>query len=501
MSKVETFSNRWGIILASLGMAIGAGNLWRFPKMAGQYGGAFIVLWIFFLLVWSIPILLSEFSIGKKHKKGVIGSYGSMAGKKYTWLGYFITLCTLGIAFYYSVVTGWALRYFLLAVENLYLGISGSPTLSDTLADEPKFLDQFWMSTSNGSFLTVGLHVLAVVVAGYLLSKGIQNGLEKINKILIPTLFLLLIFIAIHSVSMENGLVGLNYIFEIDFNHFKDYRIWLEALTQSAWSTGAGWGLMMTVASYSRDKEDVTLNTLISAFGNNTASLVAAFAILPSVFAMAPSVAEAEEFLKTGSQALTFTVIPQLFSSINGGYFLTMIFFTAFTVAAFTSLLPMVEMFIKNLMDLNIKRRTAGIIATACCVGFGLPSAWSLNFFNNQDWVWGVGLVLTGFIITIAVVKHGPIKFKKEYIDVDSDFTVSNWYFKICTYINLFLGLFLVFWLMYDNDAPWLNDDGAWNFFSIYSNASVVTQWAIVIVSGLLLNNLLYKYFVKQKAA
>jgi NSS family neurotransmitter:Na+ symporter len=120
VKQVEQFSNRWGIILASLGMAIGAGNLWRFPRLAGQYGGAFLLLWIFFLLIWSIPLLLAEFSIGKKYKKGVIGSFTMLAGKPFTFMGFFITICTLGIAFYYSVVTAWALRYFSFSVSNIF---------------------------------------------------------------------------------------------------------------------------------------------------------------------------------------------------------------------------------------------------------------------------------------------------------------------------------------------------------------------------------------------
>ncbi|MEM9339510.1 MAG: sodium-dependent transporter, partial [Bacteroidota bacterium] len=110
MSK-EQFSNRWGIVLAALGMAIGAGNLWRFPRLAGQYGGSFILLWILFLFIWSIPLLLSEFAIGKKFKNGVIGSFAQFTGKKYAWMGFFITICTLGIAFYYSIVTAWAFQY------------------------------------------------------------------------------------------------------------------------------------------------------------------------------------------------------------------------------------------------------------------------------------------------------------------------------------------------------------------------------------------------------
>ena len=128
MSQTDQFSNRWGIVLASLGMAIGAGNLWRFPRLAGQYGGTFILLWIVFLFIWSIPLLLAEFSIGKKFKRGVIGSYAQLAGEKYTWMGFFVTICTLGIAFYYSIVTAWALRYFGFSLGNLF----STQTLGET---------------------------------------------------------------------------------------------------------------------------------------------------------------------------------------------------------------------------------------------------------------------------------------------------------------------------------------------------------------------------------
>ncbi|MEQ6119181.1 hypothetical protein [Reichenbachiella sp. MALMAid0571] len=182
----EQFSNRWGIILASLGMAIGAGNLWRFPRLAGQYGGAFIILWILFLFVWSIPLLLAEFSIGKKFRKGVIGSYGELIGKKYTFLGFFIAVCTLGIAFYYSVVTAWALRYFGFALSHVF-----SSSIADSINQNPQYLDQFWLDISNGNGITIIIFIAVVLVAVYVLSKGINNGLEKANRILIPSLFVL----------------------------------------------------------------------------------------------------------------------------------------------------------------------------------------------------------------------------------------------------------------------------------------------------------------------
>jgi len=496
MSQSDQFSNRWGIILASLGMAIGAGNLWRFPRLAGQYGGTFIILWIFFLFIWSIPLLLAEFSIGKKYKKGVIGSMAALAGKKYTWMGFFITICTLGIAFYYSVVTAWALRYLGFSLQNLF----ASQSLSEVLAENPGYLDQFWNSISSGNWITVALYIVNVLLGVSVLSKGIQKGLEKANKILIPSLFVLLLIICAIALSMENGFKGLEYMFAIDMSLFSNPRIWIEALTQSAWSTGAGWGLMMTISAYTRSHEDVTLNTFIGALGNNTASLLAGMAILPAVFALAPSYDEAVTYLQTGNQALTFTIIPKLFSTITGGVFMSIIFFLALFIAAFSSLLPMIELFAKNLSDLGFGRKSAMVRVAIFFIIFGFPSAYSLDFFSNQDWVWGVGLIVTGLFILFAVVKHGAKKFKTDFIDQDSDFKVSTRYFVFCMVGNLVLVVFLIYWWLSQGYSahPWFDDQGHWNVFDVYSNASVLTQWTIVLVTGIVLNRFLYKKFVSQ---
>ena len=499
MQKIEQFSSRWGLVLASLGMAIGAGNLWRFPRLAGQYGGTFLLLWLLFLIMWSIPLLLAEFSIGKVYKKGVIGSFGSFAGKKWTWAGLFITLCTLAIGFYYSVVTGWALRYLGLAINNAWTEFSGGATLAEKLAVDPSHLENFWSTVHTGSITTVVLHIISVGLGVLVLYKGIQKGWEVANKILIPSLFVLLVVIAVIALNMENGVRGLEYMFSVDTSKFGDAKIWLEALSQSAWSTGAGWGLMMTISSYSRSKEDVTLNTFIGAFGNNTASLLAGMAILPAVFALAASETDAIALLQSGNQALTFTVIPKLFASIPGGTILSIVFFLAFFMAAFSSLLPMLELFLKNIVDLGFTRGSGAVRVGIFCVIFGLPSAWQLDVFNNQDWVWGLGLIISGLLIMLAVVKYGAGQFKKDFIDLDSDFRVSATYFKVFMYLNIAVAVFLMYWWMSQgySENPWFKE-GSWNVFDVYSNASIVTQWLVVIVLGVVLNKYLYKKFVKS---
>lgn len=493
MQNTEQFSNRWGIILASLGMAIGAGNLWRFPRLAGQYGGSFIVLWILFLFIWSIPLLLAEFSIGKKFKQGVIGSYASLAGKKYTWLGFFITICTLGIAFYYSIVTAWALRYLSFSVSILF----SDQSLGQILVADPEYLDRYWKGISNGDWVTVVMYIGITIVGVLLLSRGVKKGLEKANKILIPSLFVLLLIITAIALNMDNGIKGLEYMFTIRPELFSDSTIWIEALSQSAWSTGAGWGLMMTISSYSSSKEDVTLNTFIGAFGNNTASLIAAMAILPAVFALSATDGIAIDYLKSGNQALTFTIIPKLFANIPGGAVMSIVFFLALFMAAFSSLLPMIELFTKNLIDLGFKRSKATIRVIIFFVVFGFPSAWSLDFFTNQDWVWGVGLIVSGLFILFAVAIYGPSNFKNDLIDKDSDLIVSGLYFKVCVFFNLGLGVFLIYWWMSQGYSanPWFDADGNWNVFDVYSNASIITQWVIVLLVGFLTNKFLYKKF------
>jgi len=501
MSRPEQFSSRWGIILASLGMAIGAGNLWRFPRLAGQYGGTFIILWILFLFIWSIPLLLAEFSIGKKFKSGVIGSYAQLAGKKYTWLGFFITICTLGIAFYYSVVTSWALQYLGFAVVNALDPVFSEPTLAEKLIINPSHLDQYWQYVSNGNWLTVALYIVVTTIGVYMLSKGVKRGLERANKILIPSLFVLLIIITFIALNMKNGVQGLEYMFAINWSHLSNPKVWIEALSQSAWSTGAGWGLMMTISAYSRDNEDVTLNTFIGAFGNNTASLIAAMAILPAVFALAPSSEEAIAYLETGNQALTFTVIPKLFANIPGGSILSIVFFLALFLAAFSSLLPMIELFTKNLMDMGISRKKSAVRVILFFIIFGFPSAYSLDYFSNQDWVWGVGLILTGLFILFGVAKYGITKFKTDLVDGDADFKVPTSYFRICVIANLIIGVFLIYWWMSQGYSanPWFDKNGLWNVFDVYANASIVTQWGLVLLIGLLLNKYLYNKFAKRE--
>ena len=490
--STNKFSNRWGIILAALGMAIGAGNLWRFPRLAGQYGGSFIVLWILFLFIWSIPILLAEFAIGRKFKTSVIGAFTALLGQRYAWMGFFVTVCSLGIAFYYSVVAAWAVTYFGYSVNNLVSDIS----INEILNSDPEYLTQQWHHVTNGNLITVAVYILVVLVTTFILKKGIKNGLEKANKVIIPSLFIMIIIILITGVSLPNGVLGLNHMFHVDISDFLNSRIWIEAVTQSAWSTGAGWGLMMTLSSYTQDNEDVTLNSMIGAFGNNTASLLAGTAIIPAVFALSASEEAAIDFLASGNLSLTFTIIPKLFDSFPYGNWLSVVFFMALFSAALSSLLAMVQLLRNNLDEIGLKPPKSDLIILSAFILFGFPSAYYLDFFSNQDWVWGVGLLLSGFFILVAVVKTGARKFFEKNVLPNSDLWISPKLFKWIIILNIPIAIGLIYWwLSRDYSKSWFNENGHWDLLGVYSNASTVTQWGLVILIGILLNNYLVRKF------
>jgi NSS family neurotransmitter:Na+ symporter len=484
------FSNRWGIIFAALGMAIGAGNLWRFPRLAGQYGGTFILLWFLFLLIWSIPILLAEFAIGKSQQRGVIGAFAGAAGPRFAWMGWFIALCTLGITLYYSVVAAWGLQYLIHSITAF-----GADALSNA-----NTLTAHWKSVSSENWTTVILHAFAVITGLLVLARGISGGFEKANRILIPTLVVLLLIIAGFSLSLKGGFAGIQYMFGFDLDLFKNPTVWVEAVSQSAWSTGAGWGLMLTISSYSRKNTDIVGNVLISGFGNNLASILAAVAILPAVFALAPSPDAAISNLKAGNFALTFNVIPQLFSNITGGAILTVIFFFAFTLAAFTSLLSMLQMVIRLIGDLGIPKKTVLAITGLLCILGGLPSAWSLEFLKNQDWVWGLGLIISGLFIMIAVWINNPLRFKHRLLDPTASIRLPDNYFFLTMLLNIPIAIFLIGWWMTRgfSEHTWFTPDGSWNLFDTWSNASIVTQWGLVLISGIVLNNMLVKWWTKE---
>ena len=466
MPRPELFSSRWAIIAAGLGMAVGTGNLWRFPRVAAQNGGAaFLIPWLLFLVLWSLPLLIAEFGIGRGARRGPIGAFATLIGRRNAWMGGFIAVTTAMIMFYYAVVTGWTLKYFFASVAGGSWG--------DTAV--------YWAQYSTSVWQPVLFHVAAVLLAGAIVARGVAGGIERANKVLIPTLFVLLLVAVARAVTLKGAGEGLRFLFQPDLSALADYRTWLEALTQSAWSTGAGWGLVLAYAVYVRRDEDVVVSSVAIGVGNNVASLLAGMAILPTAFAIL-STSEALEAMAAGNVGLTFIWVPRLFELVPLGQFFLPVFFLALFCAALSSLIAMTELAARVLMDGGMSRWAAIRVVAAAAVVCGIPSAVSIAVFENQDWVWGLGLMISGLFISVAATRYGQERFRNELINGSPGATqvgrVYSWLLKYLVPAE-FAAMFG--WWMYQSVAVY---DAAewWNPVRTFSLGTCLLQWGTALL-------------------
>ena len=475
--KQEFFSSRWSLIIATIGIAVGTGNIWRFSRVVAlNGGGSFLIPWVIFLLIWSVPLIIAEFAIGKSSRLGPIGAISKTAGKQFAWMGAFIVLVSTAIMFYYSVVTGWCLRYFISAFSgNLF-------NTADHLAYWNKF---------SGSLQPVIFHFISMFIVALVIYRGITKGIEKVTKILVPSLLIILLILFFRAITLPNAIEGIKYFFTPDLNVILDYKVWLNALTQNAWDTGAGWGLILTYAIYMRKKEDISLNAALIGFGNNSVSLIAGITIFSTVFALS-SVDAMSQVMQSGpaNTGLTFIYLPLLFSKISSSnvvnIFFASIFFLALFFAAVTSLISMVELATRTLIDFGIARRKAIVIVASLGFLLGVPSALDMHFLINQDWVWGVGLILSGAFISFSIIRYGVDKFRKEIINgYGSDVKIGKWYNYVISLLIPSQVVVLILWWLISSvswDAQW------WDPFHAQNAGTCIAQWAIVIVIFVLLN-------------
>ena len=487
MKQEEYFSSRWALIIATIGIAVGTGNIWRFSRIVAQNGGgSFLIPWVIFLLIWSVPLIIAEFAIGKSTRFGPVGAIAKTAGKKFGWMGAFIVFVSTAIMFYYSVVTGWCLRYFISAV-------------SGDLFSTTQHL-QYWESFST-SYQPLIYHFISMAFVAYVVYRGVTRGIEKVTKFMVPSLLIILLILFVRAVTLPGAWSGIKYFFTPHLDVILDYKVWLNALTQNAWDTGAGWGLIMTYAIYMKKKEDISLNAALIGFGNNTVSLLAGITIFSTVFALS-SVDAMRQITQSGpaNTGLTFIYLPLLFSKMTSHYivnvFFASIFFIALFFAAITSLISMVELSTRTLIDFGFKRKKAIIIVAAIGFLFGIPSALDTSFFTNQDWVWGVGLILSGAFISFSIIRYGVDKFRTEIINgYGSDVKIGKWYnYVIGILIPVQVVALISWWLI--SSVSW--DPQWWNPFHAENAGTCIFQWAIVLTLFILMNKFLVNQTLRE---
>ncbi len=451
-----------------IGMAVGAGNLWRFPRIIAENGGAaFLIPYVLFLFTWAFPLLLLELGLGRYYRRGPAAAF-ACAKRALTPLGLFVAFCTMGVLFYYAVVTGWCLKYAVSAVTS-------------SMLDNPA---GYWTAFTKDSWQPTLFHLVAVALAFAIVRKGV-GGIERANKVFVPTLFVLLILLTLRAATLPNSGEGFLFLFKPDFGLLLDANTWIQALAQIAWSTGAGMGLVAVYAIYMPAEYNSTETAVGTCTGDVAASLLAASAIVPTVFfALGPK--EAYAALEAGNTGLTFIWIPRLFNHIPFGELFLFIFFFSLLLAALSSLIALMELSICTFQEFGLPRSRASLASALLVLGAGLPSSLSLSFLTNQDWVWSIGLIINGLFFAILARQTG-LGTLREIIVNDPHHVSRIWAWFAASVRLLIPAQFalLLGWWIYQTVTT--NPDSWWDPFEVTSVGTWVAQLSILFVICLFL--------------
>ena len=372
------FGSKIGVVLAAAGSAVGLGNVWRFPFETGNHGGAaFILIYLVSVLILGIPIMIAEFVIGRRSHANTAGAYRALSpGTPWNWVGRLGVLTGFLILSYYTVVGGWTLEFIVEAATNSFAGKGAE----DFISSFNGFMaDPVWPVVWLVVFM-LGTHFIIV--------RGVQRGIERSAKLLMPVLFILLIVLAICAISLPDSGKGLTFLLRPDFSKV-DADVFLGAIAQAFFSLSLGMGCLCTYASYFRDDTNLVKTAFNVAWIDTLVAILAGFIIFPAAFAVGIN--------PDAGPGLIFITLPNVFQQAFGGLpvlalLLSVMFYVLLALAALTSAISLHEVPTAYLAEeFNLSRKQAARIVTAGCIVLGVLCSLSL----------GVGKELTVFGLTL----------------------------------------------------------------------------------------------------
>lgn len=383
----DSFTSKFGVIAAAAGSAVGLGNIWRFPYVAGENGGgAFLLVYLMFILVIGIPVMLSELLIGRKAQKNVFGAFKTLAPDKPFFI--IVGIMGVGAAFmilaFYSVVAGWTLEYTYIALGNNLLGMSSSELSA--------FFNDFSQSKTGPVFwMAVFMFLTAIIVIG-----GVKKGIERYTKILMPLLFVIIVVLCIKSATLDGAAEGFVFLFKPDFSKVSGTVI-LEALGQAFFSLSIGMGVIATYGSYIQKKENLFHTAVSVSLADTIIAVLAGVAIFPAVFAFGIS--------PNAGPGLVFETLPNVFNQMAGGYFFSVAFFFLLVIAALTSSVSLLEVVVAYFSEeLGMKRKVATIVAAVAITLLGVLTIINAKVFSFFDFTSSnILLPLGGILISVFV--------------------------------------------------------------------------------------------------
>lgn len=361
-SEQAQWGSRFGYIMVAAGAAIGLGNIWRFPYLAySGGGGVFIVIYIIMAALMGYPLIKAESAIGRYARANVAASFGAVK-KKYRFIGWIAILCTTLIDMYYVIVSGWVLKYAVAYIVGTDFG-----------TDTQVYFDTFTSKPVEPLIFTG----VAMIIAAVLLFFGITNLVEKVTKVMMPVLFLLLVGCGIWAIfSTPNAAEGLKYYIVPDFSKLS-VKVVADAATQVLFSIGIGWGIFVTLGASLPKENVIKKDSVWIAVCDTLVALTAGFVIIPSAYGAGMDMAS--------GPSLIFVVMTQIFSKLPGGQFIGIFFFIALLFAALSTLFTIFEIPIKWLEEtVHISHRKSTIITSLIIFAGGILV--SLGF-GRLSWV------------------------------------------------------------------------------------------------------------------
>ncbi len=357
-----SFTSKFGVIAAAAGSAVGLGNIWRFPYVAGENGGgAFLLIYLFFILAIGIPVMLSEFTIGRKAQRNAFGSFRKLApGSGWPLVGLMGIVAAFVILAFYSTIAGWTLEYILKSVQD---GFSGKNTA------------ELFETFKSGTLKPLLWQFLFMVLTAWIVFAGVQKGIERYTKILMPILVILILTMCARAVTLDGASKGLDFLFKPDFSKIT-FNIILEALGQAAFSLSIGMGALITYGSYIRKDNNLSNTAIQVASADTLIAILAGVMIFPAVFALGLD--------PKAGPGLVFEVLPKLFMKMPMGYYFSILFFVLLAVAALTSTVSVLEVVVAYFSEeLKMSRGKATIISAGAIWVFGILATLSFSDLSN----------------------------------------------------------------------------------------------------------------------
>ena len=392
------WGSRFGFILAASGSAIGLGNIWKFPYIVGENGGgAFVLIYLICIFIIGTPIMLAEFTLGRKTNLNPVGAFHSLKpNSAYTSIGYMGVLAGFLILSFYGVVGGWTFAYVIKSVTGSVLSFTS-----------PKEAGVFFGNFISNTGETLLYHALFMGLCIAIVLKGVHGGIERACEILMPTLVLFLFLLMIRSLTLDGAMEGVGFYLNPDFSKISVNTV-LIALGQAFFSLSLGMGCMITYGSYLSEKENLTSSTVYVVMFDTLIALLVGMVIFPAVFSMGLE--------PTEGPSLVFSVLPTVFTSMPMGHVVSIIFFTLLAIAAITSGISLLEVVVAYFIDQRgWQRKKAVIIVGSSIFAFGIPSGLSfgamaelklmgMTFFDHVDNIASNYLLPLGGMLTAIFV-------------------------------------------------------------------------------------------------